>query len=125
MLVFRRTIICTFLITLSFFITFSLAHPPTVIRDSTVGGEFPSINRSLYDGGLPHLSITASAGAKKEMETSGIKLYASAQVRATQNLTFPDGSVGTPYGHWQYMLKFQVESGLMKIMKIVVIIQDI
>lgn len=101
MLILRLTVACTFLIALSFLITSSLAHNATVVTDSTVGGASPSRELILSDGPSGHSSISASAGAVKRLKSTGIKAQASAYVGATQTLTFPDGSTGTPYGHWQ------------------------
>ena len=71
MLILRLTVTCAFLIAFSFFITSSSAHNPTVVIDSTVGGEFPSRQVALTDSSYPsdHPSITARAGAKKKMKT--------------------------------------------------------
>jgi len=92
---------CTFLVALSFLMPTSLAHNPTVIIDSEVGGAFPSRQLFLSDGHSAHDSISANAGARERLKISGIEAYASAYVSASQKLTFPDGSIGMPYGHWQ------------------------
>lgn len=106
MLIIRLTVRCTFLIALSFLVTTSLAHnSPTVLIDSEVGGEFPSRQLFLSDNHSAHKSILARAGARKKVTISGIEAYASAYVWASQELTFPDGNVGMPYGHWELYAK--------------------
>ena len=105
MLILRLTVTCAFLIAFSFFITSSSAHNPTVVVDSTVGGEFPSRQVALNDRHSAHPSISARAGAKKTMKSSGVEASANGYVSATQTLVLPNGNVGTPYGHWQIYAK--------------------
>ena len=107
MLIVRLTVTCTFLIALSFLVTSSLAHNPAVIRDSEVGGQFPSrvvelSDEDSEDNPSEHDSISASAYARETLQSEGIDAFASAYVWATQNLTFPNGNIGVPYGHWEY-----------------------
>ena len=106
MLILRLTVTCTFLIALSFLVTTSLAHNnPTVLIDSEVGGALPSRQLCVADNHPAHDSILARACVKKKMKISGIEVDASAYVWASQELTFSDGSVGRPYGHWELYAK--------------------
>ena len=101
MLTLRLTVTCAFLIGLAFFITSSSAHNPTVVIDSTVGGEFPSRQVVLTDSHSAHPSITARASGKKKMKSSGVAARANGYVSATQTLVLPNGNIGMPYGYWR------------------------
>jgi hypothetical protein len=116
MLIRRLTVKCTFLIALTFFINYSLAHNAIVLEDSFSTGQYAHRSKSLMDWHSgEHESIQASAyGSKKikwMIDSYNIHAQSGARVNTKANLTLPDGSVVATRGAFEVWVYIDSDEG--------------
>lgn len=116
MLIRRLTVKCTFLIALTFFINYSLAHNAIVLEDSSSTGQYAHRSKSLMDWHSgEHESIQASANGSKKIrwmiDSYNIHAQSGARVKTKANLTLPDGSVVATRGAFEVYIDIDSDEG--------------